>query len=71
MTKDPARTRFFVIGLIRLSGVALAFLGITILSKRLIEPAEIVGGIFIAIGAIDVLLLPLFLARRWRTPPGS
>jgi len=69
MNDDPARTRFLVIGLVRLSGVALAFLGIVIMTDRLVEPAEIVGGAFIAIGAIDVLIFPLILARRWRTPP--
>jgi hypothetical protein len=67
--QDPAKRRFLALGLIRLIGVALAFLGIAIIAKRLIEPAEIVGGILIAIGAFDVMILPVLLLRRWRTPP--
>jgi len=66
--EDQARQRFFMLGFIRLAGVALAFLGISILAKRWIEPAEIVGYLFIAMGAFNVMVLPLILARMWRTP---
>lgn len=65
---DPARARFFALGLIRLAGVALAFLGISVLAKRWIEPAEFVGGLFLVMGAINVLVLPSVLVKRWRTP---
>ncbi len=65
---DPARARFFALGLIRLSGVALAFLGVSIIAKRWIEPAEIIGGVLMFIAAVDVLVVPVLLAKRWRTP---
>ncbi len=66
---DPARARFFALGLIRFSGVALAFTGISILAKRWVEPAEIVGGLLLAFGAIQVMVVPIILTKRWRTPP--
>ena len=65
---DPARARFFTLGLIRLGGVALAFLGASIIAKRLVEPAEIIGGLLLLIAAVDVLVIPVLLAKRWRTP---
>ena len=65
---DPAKARFFILGLIRLGGVALAFLGVAVIAKRLIEPAEIIGGILLFIAAIDVLVVPVLLAKKWRTP---
>jgi hypothetical protein len=68
---DPAKTRFLLLGLLRLSGVIFAFLGIAIIMKRLVEPAEIIGGVLIAIGALEVLVLPVLLVRRWRTPPDA
>jgi hypothetical protein len=68
---DPAKTRFLLLGLVRLSGVIFAFLGIAIIMKRLVEPAEIIGGVLIAMGALDVLVLPALLVRRWRTPPSA
>jgi hypothetical protein len=66
--QDPARSRFMILNLIRLGGVALAFLGVAIIAKRLVEPAEIIGGIFLFIAAIDVLVVPVLLSKRWRTP---
>ena len=65
---DPARARFFALGLIRLGGVVLAFIGISIIAKRWVEPAEIIGGALLFIAAIDVLVVPLILVKRWRTP---
>jgi drug/metabolite transporter (DMT)-like permease len=65
---DPARARFFTLGIIRLGGVAIAFLGVAIIAKRLVEPAEIIGGVLLLLAAIDVLVVPVILAKRWRTP---
>ena len=67
---DPARTRFFTLGLIRLLGVASAFLGVAVIAKRWVEPAEIIGGLLLLNGAVDVLVVPVLLVKRWRTPNG-
>ena len=65
---DLAKKRFMTLNLIRFAGVAFALLGTAIIAKRWIEPAEIIGGLLIANGAIDLLVIPLILARKWRTP---
>jgi hypothetical protein len=65
---DPARARFFTLGLIRLAGVATALLGISIIAKRWVEPAEIIGGVLLFIAAVDVMVVPILLVKRWRTP---
>jgi hypothetical protein len=67
-TPDPARVRFFILGLVRLGGVVLAFLGISIMAKHWIEPADIIGGALIVMGAVEVLIVPRILARQWRSP---
>jgi len=66
---DPARGRFLALSLVRLGGVAIGFLGISILAKRWIEPAEVVGGLLVAVAIVDVVVVPMVLVRRWRTPP--
>ena len=68
MTEDLAKRRFFTLALLRFGGVVLAFVGISIIAKRWVEPAEIIGGVLLAVAAVDVLLLPVILARRWRSP---
>jgi hypothetical protein len=65
---DPARTKFFILGLVRLGGVVLAFLGISIMAKHWVEPADIIGGALIVLGAAGVLVVPRVLARQWRSP---
>jgi hypothetical protein len=64
---DPARARFFVLGFVRLGGVVLAFLGISIMAKHWVEPADIIGGALVVLGAIEVLVVPRILARKWRS----
>lgn len=63
---DPAKTRFLTIQAVRLSGVALAVLGALVLALIVPLP-EVVGYLLIALGALDVFVLPLVLARRWRS----
>ena len=68
LAPDPARSRFFILGLVRLGGVVLAFLGISIMAKRWVEPADLIGGALIVMGAIEVLVVPRVLAKQWRSP---
>ncbi len=67
MTEEQAKQRFFLLAGIRLSGVIIAFFGIAVVMKRLIEPADIIGTALIAIGAFEVIVLPVLLMRSWRT----
>lgn len=65
-----ARTRFILLSLLRLGGALIALAGAVIIGKRLVEPAELVGGLLMLLGIFEVLVLPVLLARHWRTPPG-
>ena len=69
MNEDLAKKRFFTLALLRFSGVISAFIGIAFISKRWIEPADVIGGLFLANAIIDVLVVPPILTRRWRTKP--
>jgi hypothetical protein len=64
---DPARARFFMLGFVRLGGVVLAFLGISIMAKRWVEPADLIGGALVVLGAVEVLIVPRIFARKWRS----
>ncbi len=66
MTEEQAKQRFFLLAGIRLSGVVIAFFGIAVVMKRLVEPADIIGTALIAIGMFEVVVLPLLLLRSWR-----
>ncbi|MFA9201035.1 MAG: hypothetical protein ACEQR8_07595 [Cypionkella sp.] len=64
---DRERARFIALNAVRIGGVALVLLGILIESGR-IELPRAVGWAFLAVGLVDVFLVPRLLARRWRTP---
>ena len=67
MNEDLAKKRFFTLTALRFGGVMLAFVGISIMAKRWIEPAEIVGVMVLALAMVDVLIVPTILIRRWRS----
>ncbi len=69
MNEDLAKKRFFLLSMLRFGGVILAFVGISIIAKRWVEPAEIIGGALLAVAMVDVLILPTILVRRWRSGP--
>lgn len=67
MNDDPARARFLVIQMLRISGVALVVLGIAIIRHKIDLP-EVAGYAIIVAGLVDALLAPPLLARAWKTP---
>jgi hypothetical protein len=64
---DPAMGRHFSIVAVRFTGVLMILLGIMMV-RGAIETVAGLGYVLIGIGLIEVFLLPLFLARRWRSP---
>lgn len=65
--RDPAQARFFAISITRLIGVACVILGILVNQGRIDWP-QWLGWLLLANGLFDIFVLPLVLARRWRTP---
>ena len=68
MTDDPSRTRFMVIQMIRITGLVLAILGVAILAGKIALP-ESAGIVLVFIGFFEVIVIPIVLARRWKSPP--
>jgi len=68
MDDSQARNRFLAISLLRLAGALLILFGMVIAAGRLPEVPRLVGIIAVLVGALDFALVPLMLARRWRTP---
>lgn len=64
---EQERNRFFMLNAVRLSGVALILVGILIVNGAIDLP-KLVGYIFVPIGLAEVFVVPLILARKWRTP---
>jgi hypothetical protein len=68
---DPARGRFIVMQLVRLSGVVLVLFGVLLQAGRIEALRDVpvaAAYVLIVIGLVEVFALPLILARHWRTP---
>ena len=66
-TPDRARARYLVISVQRLLGAGLILLGLLALNGAL-GWGKIAGGVLVILGLVDFAVLPIVLARRWRSP---
>jgi hypothetical protein len=64
--KDPAKARWLAIVAVRWTGVVLVVLGLLVQSGRIALP-PVVGIVFVLVGLFDAFVMPVFLARRWKT----
>lgn len=63
------KRRFLLFALTRLGGVALMLLGIAVAFSDLVREGGFrqLGGLLIAIGTIEMVVLPLLLKRAWQS----
>ena len=69
MTSDDAlwKKRFHMFALLRLSGLAIFFLGLAVMLTDLVRPGgwPLLGGILVAAGVVDAVVAPRLLKRSW------
>lgn len=63
-----ARNRYLALSLLRVAGALLIMAGMVVASGRFQTLPPVAGVVMILVGALDFALVPLWLARRWRTP---
>jgi hypothetical protein len=65
-----ARNRFVMIQLTRIGGTVIALLGILLWqSDKLVQGGSFIGFPIALIGLAISFAAPLYLVRKWRTPP--
>ena len=65
--RDPAQGKWMIMQVVRLAGVAMVVLGALIISGK-IDWHPAIGYVLAANGLLDVFVIPLVLARRWKSP---
>ncbi|WP_341711116.1 hypothetical protein [Erythrobacter sp.] len=63
---ERAARRFWLLQFMRLSGLALVLVGAMILAGT-IEQSKAVGAALFVIGAVDFFVMPIVLARKWKS----
>lgn len=69
MSEDLAKQRFFVLQGIRITGAIFALLGLLIIVGKIDLLPKWAGVIVLALGMIEMLIVPPILARSWKSPP--
>ena len=64
---DPAKARFLMIQLMRLGGLLMVLGAILILADKIPGPVPLGIGLLL-FGLFEFLIMPIMLARRWKTP---
>lgn len=67
VSEDVARGRWMVINVVRLAGVAMVVVGLMAVQGVFEFPA-IAGYILLGVGLLDIFVMPMVLARKWRSP---
>jgi hypothetical protein len=65
---NVAKQRFMVMQVMRLAGVALFVFGIMIV-RGIVPLPSIAGYVLAVVGIFDAFMMPVILARRWKSPP--
>ena len=67
MSDDPAKARWVIISVLRLSGAVCVAAGLAIMAGKIALPPA-AGAVLAVVGLFDFAVAPLLLARRWRSP---
>jgi hypothetical protein len=69
-TQDETRAqyRFLAINIIRITGAVMLVLGLAIIARGLFGLPKVAGYALFFVGMADFMLVPLLLARRWKSP---
>lgn len=65
---SKARTRFFIIGIVRLAGALTIALAVAISYGKVDGAPPVLGYGLLLIGVVEMLMVPQMLVRRWKTP---
>ena len=68
--RDPAAGRFLALQAVRLGGVVMTVLGAMIVAGTIDAP-NVVGFVLMLLGVVEFFVVPLMLARMWRSGDGE
>ena len=69
--ETTARNRYFIMVGVRIAAAAGAVFGVVLLGRAHDWPNKILGTAIVLAALYVMAVVPLAMARRWRTPPGE
>lgn len=66
-----AQYRFLIINIVRISGAIMLVLGLAIIARGVFDLPIEAGYVLFLVGIIDFILVPVLLAKRWKSSKDS
>lgn len=66
-----AISKYITIGLVRIMGIAVMAVGFAVLLNGFMQLSDFAGYFLIFMGGFEFIVMPIFLARVWKTPDDS
>lgn len=66
-----AQYRFLVINLCRITGAVMLVIGLAVIAREAFGLPKSAGYLLFLVGILDFLLVPVFLAKRWKSKPDT
>jgi hypothetical protein len=70
MTPDDdtkAQYRFLMLNLVRVTGAVMLVIGLAVIARGTFGLPKSAGYVLFLVGFIDFLVVPVFLAKRWKS----
>jgi hypothetical protein len=64
-----AQYRFLVINLCRITGAVLLVVGLAVIAREAFGIPKAAGYVLFLVGMLNFLLVPVFLAKKWKSKP--
>ena len=66
--ETKAQQRFLVLNLVRLVGAIMLVIGLAVIANGTFGLPSAAGYVLFLIGMLEFMLVPLLLAKRWKSP---
>ena len=66
--ETKAQYRFLVLNIVRITGAIMLVLGLAIITRGVFDLPKAAGYVLFVVGIIDFMLVPLLLAKKWKSP---
>lgn len=69
--ETKAQQRFLVLNFVRITGAIMLVIGLAVIGNGLFGLPTAIGYVLFLVGIADFILVPLLLAKKWKSPTDS
>lgn len=66
-----AQYRFLIINICRITGAIMFVIGLAVIAREAFGLPKVAGYVLFLVGMAEFFLVPVFLAKRWKSKPVS